>query len=458
MYLQKKAFRQISLTFAVFFLFLLEGNIAAQPLIQSPDSFTFTKVANLGASVNYAVSTYNIKNTNKMVILTSRANLYLYDFDKKSMISEVLIGGNQLYPNFVAGYYDGKVLVVADYKVLYLVDLMTGARAVVDSFITDFGLTYKPIVNLKVIGNDDSKVVLTGSFDSIAGRANTPKLFAEYDMKTGQYNALFNQNQRGSDIILFEGKYFYSHFGDKNQQNSDWRLVEYYDINEKAIKPVNIIDNTGVHSFTICNGVLYAIASIYKDDVHDWRVCLFKYDSKTNTFNPLYFGVAPIVSVKGSLYMSTSKQIIEYGTNKVIEANYFLILDSNGQMRKSNGTIDYIGLPVSKMYATRDFVSLAYRDLYLFSDGTPSGVGIKSTFKSEDFQIYPNPAKTGDNITINFPKFLDGTIVVYSLDGRVITTVKVTNEQHVTVSVPMGTYYIVIKNNEFTLSRKLIIL
>lgn len=447
--------RQICSTFLiVFFMFLSEGNVAAQSSIEnSATSFSFTKIATLGGSSNRATCTYPIPGTNNLVILTEHGNIFLFNLETNQIVSECVCpeAFNTSSSPMICGYYNNQVTLIIRNNVsyVYIVDLSTGKARKVATFLTDFGPDNSAIAFVRGSDLNSHTMVISGSFESINATnvVGSPKLFTEFDMSNETFSFMFDQSYSGGDNIFFKGKRFFAYFGDKQGQ-IDLKNVKYFDTATKIVNSVNVVKNAILGNFVSDGNSLYANASVYSQRDHDFVSSLLKYNEQTNTFEHLYYGVSKMTFCKGNFYLYTEDSIINVATGNAIYANYFIILDSNGKMQKSATAIDpFSGVPFGNMESTKDFVVFASSNLYKFVNSSSNG--IHKVYNNDDFTIYPNPVNPGDVIIVKFsPEYLGGIAAIYSLDGRVLASIVISEQQITFPPLSKGIYNIVINKNQ----------
>lgn len=82
-------------------------------------------------------------------------------------------------------------------------------------------------------------------------------------------------------------------------------------------------------------------------------------------------------------------------------------------------------------------------------------------FKPNEVKVYPNPASSGSDFTIEIPEgMVDGNITLYSTDGNKIRTVKA-NSKNVSLNtsdLSAGSYFIEIQKESVTMKKQVIII
>jgi len=75
--------------------------------------------------------------------------------------------------------------------------------------------------------------------------------------------------------------------------------------------------------------------------------------------------------------------------------------------------------------------------------------------KQKSHLVYPNPAHSGDMVTIDYPEYINGEILIHDIYGKHIDKVNfIGNSFRLKEGIPKGTYFIVISSNGEVLGRE----
>jgi len=75
--------------------------------------------------------------------------------------------------------------------------------------------------------------------------------------------------------------------------------------------------------------------------------------------------------------------------------------------------------------------------------------------KQKSHLVYPNPAHSGDMVTIDYPQYINGEILIHDIYGKHIDKVNfIGNSFRLKEGIPKGTYFIVISSNGEVLGRE----
>jgi len=96
-----------------------------------------------------------------------------------------------------------------------------------------------------------------------------------------------------------------------------------------------------------------------------------------------------------------------------------------------------------------------YSEIYHWKSEGWTSIFNDFVHKAYKTNIYPNPAHSGDMVTIDYPQYINGEILIHDIYGKHIDKVNfIGNSFRLKDGIPKGTYFIVISSNGEVLGRE----
>ena len=248
------------------------------------------------------------------------------------------------------------------------------------------------------------------SIADLMGVGSTKVLLKDNIVKEGRYG----YNQQGATISsVIVGNQFIDNFNEENPMNGGSGISIYgTTVNNKAVLRDNVI-----------TGNLWGITAIYLHDIDmgtedDWGNNVIHDNYNSGTVYDLYNNSACDIMAVGNSWGTTSEEFIE---NHIVHQN-----DD-----PSLGLVTFI-----------PFI----------------GYDAVNEVKTSSFEVWQNPVSKG-NFTLTLEKAMPSEVVIYNLNGQRIMSKRIENKTN-TINVnalESGVYFVVVKNTEGKVVKKIII-
>lgn len=395
-----------------------------------------------GNRYDYAKANYVIPNTNTVftvlpfgVYVTREAKGVERVFNSNIKLSDQVFG--------VAGDYNNKSVAVSSDGYAYVVDRTTGSTSVAFKALTSFYKVQSVFGGITTLG-DLTKVYISGTFDSIVGRANTPKYLLCYDMVTGLISDVIeDQPFSVSGITKFKDEVFVV-FGYDSKLNFPPVWIKDYNPVTKISRDVKT-SNVYLDLKLATNGTsLLGIG--YKQG---FVSCLFQYDESVNDFYELYSGVYDACAYKNEYYLNTS-EFIKNTRNEIMQVNKFAKYNSETKEISSFNAVRPNDVDLGNMIPAKDYLIFAGSQPYRLQ---PVAVGLD--YKNASLMQIPNPLPS--TYTLQVPTDLLGsTLMVTDLKGSVVLEKQMQGD--LDLNLQPGMYIVQINRNDNTCEyRKIIV-